>query len=995
VGNLIIKRVSYLGDKYYFESPEFDTGINIIEGDNGSGKSTLCYFIEFGLGGDIKVFSKTNKDEKYKRIANDNNNYIELVIKINDEEYILKRYINQNDVFIKFKDGKVKKYCVLRKHCDGEVFSDWLLDKLNIKRFELSLGTTNWFFNFNDVYRLLNYDQNTAPQKIFKSPNSENFVTDSLIIRKSIFETIMGKVSDEYFLKFNALNNAKLKRQEAKYILDEFEKQNPKLNLSLDAVKAEKDSLLEQMDKLVSSRNEYQKDNVKVDDKFKQIEEKKSELIKLELENSQKNIKKRSYIIEKEKIEKLLHIQKNEISSINKSIFTHEKLNLFDFEMCPFCAGEVKKEDKKCLCGNDISENNYEKFLYDTSEYKEILKHKEKSLESIEFSLTSYFEEIEELNKDLNSNYKKIEELNGFIKSAIETIEYSGNSKIIEDLDNKIGERKEKIFKYEELVKIYTQKEKNEKKFNRKDSLYKLEKEEFELMEKKYLESNKSMVLSFNRIYNNLMKDSSCKAEQAFINEDYMPVLDDGEYREKSAIVPKRMMYYFTLISMALKFDTIKHPKLLIMDTPEEAGIDDIAENIILFDKALDLSKKTSQTKIGSFQFILTTGHNERCPKEYEKFIKLRFRKEDGAFILKEKKNIDMKSLFEEIVNLTNWNYYNSNSNGDIREWNSNSEHIEFIKKFLDVSGKESIKDSFFTDELERVGISLDNFGRAIHTNSVFFIGCLLYEKLLLKERIKFIREDGEKDEFHFIWFLTSLVHDFGYFAEKDKSKFPYITEDVLSLNLKHDLLKYRNEWNSSNRNYLKEAYDEYSEPTKVIIDYIPDYFKEAFNGERSSGDKSKIEHGIYSGLVLYDGLVKNRLERRDNSSNSLGLYWKDDLDKFYAKASFSIAIHNMRRDGIVKDPGRLKFSLKDEPYLFLFGLADTIEPTKMYNCYNIEYILKNILFDIKENTIILQNSFNSELDFSEVIKKINGLESWLNVTVNSEENRVTIEIEN
>ncbi|WP_419777817.1 AAA family ATPase [Malaciobacter marinus] len=637
MGSLVIKKISYTGDKYYFESPEFTTGINIIEGDNGSGKSTFSYFIEYALGGDIPYFSKTNKNEKYKEIVNDTNNSVELIVLINGIEYTFQRYINKNDIFVKFLDGRIKKYCVLRQHCSDEVFSDWLLSKLNIKRFELSLGASSWYFNFNDIFRLINYDQDTDPKKIYKAPNSENFVTDSLIIRKSIFETLMGTSSDEYFFKMNELNEAKIAKQEAKYSLDEFEKENPNLKLTLESVKIEEESLIEQMQKLVESRNEYQKENTKVDDKFKNIEESKAELIRLELQNSQDTIMKKNLDIEKDKINKLLLIQKNEISSINKSIFTHEKLNLFDFEICPFCAKSVEKEDKKCLCGNIISENNYEKFLYDSSEYKEILKHKEKSLESINLSLTSIDEEIKALDEQLNNNKSKIEELNKFIKSAIESIEYSGNSKIVESIDNKIAETKEKINKSQELVKIYKLKETKEKNFSKKDSAFKLVKESFESMQKQYVESNQTIISNFNEIYNDLMEKSSCKATSAYIDEDYNPILDGGNYREKSAIVPKRMMYYFTLISMALKYENIKHPKFLLMDTPEEAGIDDINTNIKLFDNALELSKKFPEDKIGDFQFILTTGHNNRCPKEYEQFIKLRFRKTEGIFILKEK----------------------------------------------------------------------------------------------------------------------------------------------------------------------------------------------------------------------------------------------------------------------------------------------------------------------------------------------------------------------
>ena len=61
MGSLVIKKIEYSGDKYYFTSPEFSTGINVIKGDNGSGKTTLSFFIEFGFGGYIKVFKKCNK----------------------------------------------------------------------------------------------------------------------------------------------------------------------------------------------------------------------------------------------------------------------------------------------------------------------------------------------------------------------------------------------------------------------------------------------------------------------------------------------------------------------------------------------------------------------------------------------------------------------------------------------------------------------------------------------------------------------------------------------------------------------------------------------------------------------------------------------------------------------------------------------------------------------------------------------------------------------
>lgn len=629
MGSLIIKQVEYNGDNYYFKSPEFTTGINIIKGDNGSGKSTFSYFIEFGLGGDIKIFNKNNLGEKYKEIIEDKNNYIELIVLINNQTFILKRFIGKNDVFVKFLNGEVKSFCTERNHCQTEIFSDWLLSQLGIKNFELSLGATDWYFNFNDLFRLLYYDQDTEPRKIYKKPNSDNFVTDSAVIRKSIFETLMGNSSDEYFLKMNQLNESKLKLKESKILLEEFNRINPNLRLTLEGIKVELETSKEQFHKLIASREEYQKGHIKIDDKFQQLEDKKRELIQLQLDESESKIKKKHIQIEKNKIERFFNDAKDEIGNIEKTIFTHEKLNLFDFKICPFCASDVIKEEKKCICGSTIKENNYEKFLYDTSEYKEILKDKNKRLETINSALNSYDEEFQKLNIEIRDIQQKINELNKFLKDAIESIEYSGNSQMTDDIDSKITKIKDEIFELEKLEDLYRQKDKYEKSFNTKNVEYTTKQKTFKSLEYQYKETHNSVITNFNTIYNSLMEKSSAKTNKAIIDDDYMPLIDSGVYREKSASVPIRMMYFFTLLSMSLKYTNIKHPKFLLMDTPEEAGIDNIAENIELFYMALELSENKGK----DYQFILTTGL-EKCPKKYEEYMKLEFNKEENRFIL-------------------------------------------------------------------------------------------------------------------------------------------------------------------------------------------------------------------------------------------------------------------------------------------------------------------------------------------------------------------------
>ncbi len=181
--------------------PELNEGINIILGDNGSGKSTFSYFIEYGLGGKIKPFMDDDDDARYSIILEDTNNYVQLDILINQIPYSLKRFINSHDIFINHAT-EIESLPLNRHKINAPViFSDWLLGKLGIPVFEMYIGITHWYFNFNDLFRLLNYDQNTETKRIYKDPLAENFVADSIVIRKSIFEILLGISSAEYFKK--------------------------------------------------------------------------------------------------------------------------------------------------------------------------------------------------------------------------------------------------------------------------------------------------------------------------------------------------------------------------------------------------------------------------------------------------------------------------------------------------------------------------------------------------------------------------------------------------------------------------------------------------------------------------------------------------------------------------------------------------------------------------------------------------------------------------
>ncbi|MBL3548860.1 hypothetical protein [Chryseobacterium sp. KMC2] len=168
----------------------------------------------------MKPFDDDDEDSRYSLILNDTNNYVQIDILIDDIDYSLKRFIGMQDVFV--NNGITTETYPISRQSAPFIFSDWLLGKLKIPVFELFLGATHWYFNFNDLFRLLNYDQNTEPKKIYKSPVAEYFIADSIIIRKSIFEILLGMSSTDYFDKLEKLKLATKKKRCGKSSISEL-----------------------------------------------------------------------------------------------------------------------------------------------------------------------------------------------------------------------------------------------------------------------------------------------------------------------------------------------------------------------------------------------------------------------------------------------------------------------------------------------------------------------------------------------------------------------------------------------------------------------------------------------------------------------------------------------------------------------------------------------------------------------------------------------------
>ena len=343
-----------------------------------------------------------------------------------------------------------------------------------------------------------------------------------------------------------------------------------------------------------------------------------------------------------------------------------------------------------------------------------------------------------------------------------------------------------------------------------------------------------------------------------------------------------------------------------------------------------------------------------------------------------------MISLLKQINDLKNWDYYNRKNNQKIQDWNDEQEHRKFIEDFFEISKKENILNDF--------KIEIDDLSRPIHTNSVYFLGALFYEKLNLKELEKYERNDLSK-QFHFIWFLSALVHDFYHDKERKQEAFPEINEDINSIKVENKLLAYIKE----NKKILEK-----NEKNEKFFKTIPNYFKYRLRD-------GKLDHGITTGIKLFDSLEKNRKVRKEQVENGVEnsiLYWGDDLTPLYAQASLSIAMHNIWSSGekeeikekyrnlgleslITGESDIFPISIKDNPLLFLLGLVDTIEPIKTFNCLEPQYVLENILIDFDKNKITISNKETSILSFERLIKNVKGLKDWLDVELPDIDNSI------
>ena len=625
MGRLAIRRVIYNGEKYSFESPYLNDGLIIMEGINGHGKSTFMNLIYYALGGRVQAFNKKDNDvdNKHNEIYKDKNNYIELLIEICGEEYELTRYIGDSLIFVVGKDEKVIETCVSRNQSDDNtiVFSDWILEKLKVEVFDLVQGTKSFKLNFTDLMRLIYHDQSTEVSRVYKEADNSNFLSDSLEISKAIFEVLLGKTYNDYYYILGQYKLQLKEFEKAQAIMDSYDDfLGEILDYDLANVIHIKSMIEENQEMIERVQIEReiaidQKSNV--DEVWKIINQQKSILI--ERQNSEEEwIQSKQLTLQSiDKIVYLIDEAEKELEEIEKIRLVNKKLKLFTPNTCPYCLRKVEREKGKCICGNDIAEEQYEKFFYTDEEYLDILKVKKKAILSLNSLLDRKNERMHVIIAHIEKSRQEIEKIKKYIGELTRDIASNYNSAYIRQLDERERELNGKIVELQQAEELAIKREKLVSEVTQLRNKV----EGLKIKVESYLNAAKEDMLNkkedFDKIYLDLMKRADEHCFSAYLGEDYMPHINSGSYRERSAAVPKRLMYFLTLMIESLK-NEVNFPRFLMIDTPNKEGID--RENLI---KNIALLKETDiYTKEGSvpYQIILTTGI-DTYPEEFKNFV--------------------------------------------------------------------------------------------------------------------------------------------------------------------------------------------------------------------------------------------------------------------------------------------------------------------------------------------------------------------------------------
>ena len=527
---------------------------------------------------------------------------------INDTRYVVtRRFDTPEDVVVASLSSEQLEVLPVVRRDGRRIFSDWILEALSIHVVTLYLGTYRGKLNFTDLLRLVYHDQDPDPSRVFKKLERDNFVTDSRDFRRAVFEIAIGQASEEYYQVLGELKQAEavladrvaalaaykaavarasttpqdVNAHFLREAIAEKEKQQARLERTRAQLRRSAPNAASADAELTAMRRELAAKEMALADVEGRANETTSELIRLRA-------------LEEQLIDEVVRIQ--------KIIHAHETLALFSPDTCPCCLRKVDRAAGHCICGQPVDEASYQRFFYSSDEYVSILKSKQKNVETVRSAITACGEEIktvaaqkESLKAAATTLRQKMEKWAGGEGGAYGTE--------LERVDDEVVEVRVQIERLKAQLDLELERDKLEGQASAARQEAERLRQRTQALELAAQQDRATKVARFDKVYSQLMRETLTGVRLARLDGDYEPVINEGEYREASATVTRRLMYYLTLLQMALADSTVPFPRFLLIDTPETAGID--TANL---SRAIGKVTEVLSAATGDAQVVLTTG---------------------------------------------------------------------------------------------------------------------------------------------------------------------------------------------------------------------------------------------------------------------------------------------------------------------------------------------------------------------------------------------------
>lgn len=342
-----------------------------------------------------------------------------------------------------------------------------------------------------------------------------------------------------------------------------------------------------------------------------------------------------------------------------------------------------------------------------------------------------------------------------------------------------------------------------------------------------------------------------------------------------------------------------------------------------------------------------------------------------------------LKSLVENVARNDHWSY---NTNFQIEY--SEGKEFEFIKGYLEFSGKEDLYKDF-----SKLTQNEDGRVRLQHIVNAFFLGIALYnESLIMKTLIdnelnkyKYALDPFHKDApFAYVWFLICFFHDCGYAYEKELTKKQF-----------HCFEELTGKYGTLGR---------IEEVPELYENVLRHYFRYRMDGNGRNVGKGVNDHGIVGAHEMYHHFCQIRAEKRKeaegkNETNK----WVKGLDDVYNLAAWIVACHNIffanasdkcdicrfssyHLYPLMKEDDDYKILMAEYPLFFFLHLIDNIEPMKVLG-FEEDY-LSHINIKVDDSKQAVTISFPDKENKPEMKKfvanygnRLKDLKSWLTTT--------------